>query len=62
MFTTGQLIFSICFVIVFVTIVVIAYRRDKKLQRRHYEGTVWILVGFLVFEGLLLMAKWLLKQ
>jgi amino acid permease len=62
MFTTGQLIFAICFVIAFVIIMVYAYRRDKKLHKKHYRGSLWILVGFLVFVGLLLMAKWLLKQ
>ncbi|MBT8261878.1 MAG: hypothetical protein KJO05_03585 [Bacteroidia bacterium] len=62
MFTTGQLIFAICFVIAFVIIMVISYRRDKKLHRKHYKGSFWILIGFLVFVGLLLMAKWLLKQ
>ena len=62
MFTTGQLIFAICFVIAFVIIMVIAYRRDKKLHKKHYRGSLWILVGFLVFVGLLLLAKWLLKQ
>ena len=62
MFTTGQLIFAICFVIAFVIIMVIAYSRDKKLHKKHYRGSLWILVGFLVFVGLLLLAKWLLKQ
>ena len=62
MFTTGQLIFAICFVIAFVIIMVFAYKRDKKLHKKHYRGSLWILVGFLVFVGLLLLAKWLLKQ
>jgi amino acid permease len=62
MFTTGQLIFAICFVIVFVLVMIFSYRRDKKLHRKHYKGSIWILIGFLVFVGLLLMAKWLLKQ
>ena len=62
MFTTGQLIFAICFVIAFVIIMIFAYRRDKKLHKKHYRGSLWILVGFLVFVGLLLLAKWLLKQ
>ncbi len=62
MFTTGQLIFAICFVIAFVIIMVFAYKRDKKLHKKHFRGSLWILVGFLVFVGLLLLAKWLLKQ
>lgn len=62
MFTTGQLIFAICFVIAFAIVMIFAYKRDKKLHKKHYRGSLWILVGFLVFVGLLLMAKWLLKQ
>jgi cytochrome bd-type quinol oxidase subunit 1 len=62
MFTTGQLIFAICFIVVFVIIMIFSYRRDKKLHRKHYKGSFWILIGFLVFVGLLLLVKWLLKQ
>jgi uncharacterized membrane protein len=61
MFTTGQLIFAICFAIVFITIVVISYKKDKKLHKKQYKGTIWVLVGFLIFVGLLLVAKYLLK-
>lgn len=62
MFSTGQWIFAICFLIAFVLIMVKAYGKDKKLHKKHYKGSFWILIGFLVFTGLLLMAKWLLKQ
>ncbi len=62
MFTTGQLIFAICFVVVFVIVMIFSYRRDKKLHQKHYKGSFWILIGFLVFVGLLLLVKWLLKQ
>jgi hypothetical protein len=62
MFTTGQWIFAICFIIAFVIIMIFSYGRDKKLHRKYYKGSFWILIGFLVFVGLLLMAKWLLKQ
>ena len=62
MISTGQIIFAILFIIAFVTIMIISYRKDKKLHKKHYRGTIWILVGFLAFTGLLLLAKWLLKQ
>lgn len=62
MFTTGQLIFAICFIVAFVIIMVISYRKDKKLHRKYYKGSFWILIGFLVFVGVLLLVKWLLKQ
>ncbi|MBX2827987.1 MAG: hypothetical protein KTR22_07480 [Flavobacteriaceae bacterium] len=57
MLSTGQLIFAICFVIVFITIMVISYRKDKKLHKKQYKGSVWVLVGFIIFVGLLLAAK-----
>lgn len=62
MFSTGQWIFAICFVIAFVFIMIKAYAKDKKLHRKYYRNSFWILIGFLVFTGLLIMAKWLLKQ
>ncbi|GAB5400499.1 MAG: hypothetical protein Aureis2KO_20840 [Aureisphaera sp.] len=57
MLSTGQLIFAICFVVAFVVIMVISYRKDKKLHTKQYKGSIWILIGFLVFVGLLLAAK-----
>jgi hypothetical protein len=62
MISTGQLIFAIVFVIVFVTILYISYKKDRALHRKHYRGIIWkILVGFLAFMGLMLLAKWYLK-
>lgn len=62
MFTTGQLIFAVCFVIVFITMMIISYRKDKKLHKKQYRGSIWILLGFIVFVGLLLAAKFYLKE
>jgi len=62
MFTTGQSIFAICFLVVFVLIMIVAYGRDKKLHKKYYKGSFWVLIGFLVFTGLLLLVKGLLKQ
>jgi hypothetical protein len=62
MISTGQLIFAICFFIAFVTIISISYRKDKKMHQKHYKGNVWVLVGFLVFVGLLVAAKYFLKE
>lgn len=62
MFSTGQLIFAICFFIVFVSVMVISYQKDKKLHRKHFKGSFWILIGFMLFVGLLITAKLLLKE
>nr|WP_203293375.1 hypothetical protein [Luteirhabdus pelagi] len=62
MFSTGQLIFAALFVVAFVIIMIVMYRKDKKLHRKQYKGSVWILVGFIVFVLLLLAAKYFFKQ
>ncbi len=49
MFTKGQLIFGILFTIVFTIILVYAYRKDLKLHKKYYTGTVWVLIAFISF-------------
>jgi cytochrome bd-type quinol oxidase subunit 1 len=61
MFTTGQLIFAIFFVIAFVIIMFYSYRKDKKLHKKYYKGSFWILLGFLIFVALLIAVKTYLK-
>ena len=62
MFSSGQLIFAIFFVIAFLALMIFSYRKDKLLHRKHYKGSLWVLVGFLLFSGLLLFLKWYLKD
>ncbi|OMP30366.1 MULTISPECIES: hypothetical protein [Mangrovimonas] len=49
MFTKGQWIFGILFAIAFIAIITYTYRKDLKLHRKYYKGTVWILIGFIAF-------------
>ncbi|MAP54166.1 hypothetical protein [Altibacter sp.] len=62
MFTTNQLIFAVCFFTAFVILMVISYRKDRKLHKKQYKGSLWVLVGFMVFVGLLLLVKSVLKH
>ena len=62
MFSTGQLVFAILFFIAFVLIMVYSYRGDKKLHKKQYRGSIWILVGFIVFIVFLLAIKTYLKN
>jgi cbb3-type cytochrome oxidase subunit 3 len=62
MFSFGQLIFGICFFIVFTGIVIISYREDKKKQPRYFKGSYKILVGFLIAFSLLVLIKFLTQQ
>ncbi|RAV29861.1 hypothetical protein [Sinomicrobium soli] len=57
MFTTGQLIFALFFLVAFVAIIFISYKRDKKLHLRHYKGSGRVLIGFILFLVILLLLK-----
>jgi len=57
MFTKGQLIFAIFFVIIFTIIIVISYKKDLKFLKNTYKGVRWVLIGFIIFFSLLLILK-----
>ncbi len=57
MFTKGQLIFGILFFIAFVLIIAYTYRKDLKLHRRYYKGTVWVLIAFISFIAFIAAIK-----
>ena len=62
MFSFGQLIFGICFFVVFVMIVIFSYKADKKQQPQYFKGSYKILIGFLIAFFLLLLVKFITKQ
>ncbi len=49
MFSKGQWIFGILFAIVFIIVMIISYRKDLKLHKRYYKGSIWILIAFISF-------------
>jgi hypothetical protein len=57
MFSTGQLIFAAIFFVVFVVIITYSYRKDLKLHRKYYKGTLYILLAFILFMALLFALK-----
>jgi hypothetical protein len=59
MFSTGQLIFALLFFVAFVIIISVQYRKDLKLHKRYYKGTVWILIAFIGFIAMLATVKFL---
>ncbi len=61
MFSSGQLVFAAFFVVAFIGIMVFSYRKDLKLHRKYYKGSLFILFGFLVFVVFLFVLKTLLK-
>lgn len=57
MFSTGQLIFAGIFFVVFVAIIIYTYRRDIKLHRKYYKGTIYVFFAFILFMILLFILK-----
>ncbi|SNR70090.1 hypothetical protein SAMN06265371_10944 [Lutibacter agarilyticus] len=46
MFSKGQLIFAVFFVIAFSIAMVWSYRKDIKIHKKYYKNTFLILIGF----------------
>ena len=62
MFSTGQLIFAACFVVVFVIATFFAYKGDKALHKKFYNGSSSVLIGFIAFVLLLFVIKYFFKK
>lgn len=62
MFSSGQLAFAVFFLIAFIIVMIYSYRKDIVLHKKHFKGSLWVLVGFLVFVGILVLAKHYLKS
>ena len=62
MFSTGQAIFAVLFVIAFVIAMVLVYRKDRTLHAKNYKGVKWVLIAFIGFVIFLFLVKYLLKN
>jgi cbb3-type cytochrome oxidase subunit 3 len=62
MFSFGQLIFGLCFFIVFIGVIIYSYKTDKKNQPKYFKGSYKILLGFLIAFSLLVLIKYLTKK
>ena len=62
MFSKGQVIFAILFVVAFIVIIIRSYRKDRKLHRRNFKGVIWVGISFVSFVILLLIIKYVLKN
>lgn len=49
MFSQGQIIFGVLFFVVFAIIIGFMYRKDLKIHKRFYSGSIWVLVAFIAF-------------
>lgn len=61
MFSTGQIIFGVLFFVAFAVVIFFSYRKDLKLHRKYYKGSLYILAGFILFILLLFVMKHFLK-
>mgnify|MGYP001274574597 len=59
MFSEGQISFAILFTICFTIIIYFAYRKDAKLHKKYYKGSIWVLLAFIGFIGLIAAIKFL---
>lgn len=60
MFSKGQIIFGILFAIAFIIALVYTYRKDLKLHKRYYKGSIWVLFAFIAFLLMIVAIKFLL--
>lgn len=59
MFSNGQIVFGVLFAITFIVILFFAYRKDIKIHRRFYKGTIWVLIAFIAFIALIASIKFI---
>ena len=62
MFSFGQLIFGLCFFIVFIGVIIYSYKTDKKNQPKYFKRSYKILLGFLIAFSLLVLIKYLTQK
>ncbi len=61
MFSKGQIYFAILFIIVFAIVIAYAYRKDFKLHKKFYSGSIWVLLAFIGFIALISAIKFFFK-
>lgn len=59
MFSNGQLIFGLLFFIVFAIIIGYQYRKDLRLHKTYYKGTIWVLIAFIGFIAMIATVKFI---
>lgn len=62
MFSTGQWIFAVLFLITFIIIMIFSYRKDVIIHQKFYKGSYKVLIAFLFFIFLLFIIKITMKR
>ena len=62
MFSTGQYVFAVLFAVAFLIIIILSYKKDKKLHLKNYKGVKWVGIVFLAFILFLFVVKFYLNK
>ncbi len=62
MFTTGQLVFGVIFFIAFVIVLLFTYKKDLRIHKKYYNGSIWVLIGFIAFLLFIVSIKLIFKS
>jgi len=62
MFSKGQLIFAVVFIIFFAVTIFLMYKKDRKLHAKNYKGVKWVGISFILFIIILFVIKQMLKN
>ena len=58
MFTPGQKIFALCFIVSFVAFIGYQFYRDRKKNPKLFKGTYWVLIAVIAMMiGYVLLSK-----
>lgn len=62
MFSKGQLIFAVFFVIAFIIVMIYSYRKDIKNHKKYYKNTAlkvgfWMIVAVVVWSAIRIYSK-----
>lgn len=61
-FSQGQIIFALCFILGFSILIYLSYKRDSKLHKKNYKDLWSVVIGFVAFFTLLILLKYLLSK
>lgn len=60
MFTTGRIVFAICFIIVFVGFMIFSYIKDAKSHSIHYKNTAkYVGIALITTIAVLILSKYI---
>jgi len=58
MFSSGQKIFALLFMVIFLIVVAVQFYKDKQKSKTLFKGTYWVLISIMtVIIGYILLTK-----